>query len=272
MIQTKLHIGASAPFQILHLTDTHLTHADLRDGERKVTLANKRANIFPEADAVLKTASTLSAENHFPIVHTGDLIDFVSIKNLEMANDFIQKTGAFVAAGNHEFSLYVGEAKEDTAYRNQSLAIVQKAFQNDIRMSSRMISGVNFVALDNGYYLFDEEQLAFLKNEVKKEFPIILLFHTPLFERALYDQIMTEQPCAYLVDVPETLMQGYPENRFEQQKADEITKETVHYIKNEPLIKAIIAGHIHKNYEGLFDGCIPQITTSCTDIRLINIT
>jgi hypothetical protein len=78
-------------------------------------------------------------------------------------------------------------------------------------------------------------------------------------------------PCAYLVDVPEELMQDYPADRFAQQKADDITRETVEYIKTEPLIKAIIAGHIHMNYRGYLKENLPQITTSCTDIRILEI-
>ena len=64
-------------------------------------------------------------------------------------------------------------------------------------------------------------------------------------------------------------MQGYPADRFEQQKADSVTREAVAYIQHELQIKAIIAGHIHFNYEGVFANRIPQITTSCTDIRHI---
>ena len=67
------------------------------------------------------------------------------------------------------------------------------------------------------------------------------------------------------------LMQDYPADRFAQQNADEITKKTVEFIKTEPLVKAIIAGHIHLNYRGYLTEHIPQITTSCTDIRIIEI-
>ena len=35
------------------------------------------------------------------------------------------------------------------------------------------------------------------------------------------------------------------------------------------MIKALITGHLHFNYEGVFADRIPQIITSCTDIRLI---
>ncbi|MBQ2806443.1 MAG: hypothetical protein IJF08_05275, partial [Clostridia bacterium] len=123
----------------------------------------------------------------------------------------------------------------------------------------------------NGYYLFEEAQLSFLQQEVQKGAPVVLLLHTPLFEPTLYEKKMQSAPCAYLVDVPEHLMADYPPNRYEQQKADRITKQTVLYIKEEPQIKAIIAGHLHFNYEGVVGDRIPQIITSCTDARLIEI-
>ena len=271
LIQTKLKIGVETPSQVLHITDTHLTYADLRDGERKVTLAEKRARYFPHAEEVLSSAAQIASERGIPIVHTGDLIDFVSTANLEAAKRFTDRNDCFMAAGNHEFSLYVGEAKEDTAYRNQSLAAVQQAFKNDIRMASRIIGGVNFVALDNGYYLFEREQLDFLRREVLRGLPVILLFHTPLYEPALYQRVMERSACAYLTAVPEELMKGYPADRSLQQLADAVTRETVEYIEGEPQIKAIVSGHLHFNYEGIFGGRIPQVMTSCTDARLIEI-
>lgn len=269
-IQTKLTVGAEKPFSVIHISDTHLTYADLRDGEAKVELAKGRVTCFPfDPEAVLEKASETARELNAPILHTGDLIDFVSVANLERAARFVSENDVFTAAGNHEFSLYVGEAWEDAAYRNRSLATVQKAFTNDIRMSARVIGGVNFVALDNSYYLFEEEQLAFLKNEVEKGLPVVLLLHNPLYERALYDRMMQTAPCAYIVDTPEELMQGYEDHRYRQQKADEITHETVAYIAAEERIKAIIAGHLHFNYEGTFADRIPQIVTACEDIRIV---
>lgn len=271
IIPTTLNIGVQTPFRVLHITDTHLVYADMRDGQRKVDLAEKRKKYFPEAEEALTFAERTAAELQIPIVHTGDLIDFVSVANLEAVKRFTDENDCFMAAGNHEFSLYVGEAKEDAAYRNQSLAAVQAVFKNDIRMASRVIGGVNFVALDNGYYLFEREQLDFLKNEVKKGLPVVLLLHNPLYEKALYDRVMQKSPCAYLVGVPEALMQGYPKDRYAQQLADAITREAVDYIKNETAIKAIIAGHLHFNYEGIFGDRIPQVMTSCTDARLVEI-
>ena len=100
---------------------------------------------------------------------------------------------------------------------------------------------------------------------------MILLMHTPLYEHALYEKMMKQSPCAYLAGVPTELMKSYPTDRFQQQLADEITLKVMEYIKDQPLIKALITGHLHFNYEGVYADRIPQIVTSCTDARLIEI-
>ncbi len=282
IIRTTLDIGVKEPFDVIHMSDTHLTRADERDDERKNILAKRRSRVFPEAERVLLEGERLAEETGSVIVHTGDLIDFVSEANLDRAAEFIQGHDCFFAAGNHEFSLYVGEAWEDEAYRNKSLERVQRVFTNDIRMSSRVIGGVNFIALDNGYYLFEEKQLDLLKREAAKGLPMILLMHTPLYEPELYDIRVNRReeyglppqnpPCAYLLGVPEELMQDYDAYRFRQQRADEITKRTYEYILHEPMIKAVITGHLHDNFEGKLTSGIPQIVTSETDLRIITIT
>lgn len=280
-INNELNIGASSPFRIIHITDTHLTYADERDCERKCRLSQGRAKIFPFAEEILALASQTAKQLGATIMHTGDLIDFVSVANLERAKRFIDENDCFFAAGNHEFSQFVGEATEDAAYRNQSLATVQKVFSNDIRMSSRVINGVNFVALDDGYYLFEPEQLDFLRTEVQKGLPIVLLLHNPLYEESFYEDLMyhrekiglppAKDPCLALTGVPEERMQHYDAYRFQQQRPDKTTLETIAYIKAEPLFKAVLAGHVHFNYEGKLKEGVPQLITSLTDMRVITV-
>lgn len=275
----ELNVGATKPFTIVHITDTHLTLVDERDDERKNVLAQERLSSFPHAEAVLIEAGEIANRLNAPIIHTGDLIDFVSIANLERVKKFTDEHDCFMTAGNHEYSLYVGEAKEDAAYRAQSADKVQNSFKNDIRCSSRVINGVNFVSLDNGYYCFEKEQLLFLKKEAEKGLPIILLLHVPIYEPKLFDVLMYHRgkvnldkmtpPCAYLMGVPEDLLEEYAEERKVQQMADELTSKAVDYIKTEPLIKAVITGHVHCNYEGELIKNVPQLMTSCTDIRII---
>ena len=106
-IETKITVGATSPFKIIHLADTHLTYGDMRDGERKVELAKKRSQYYRGAEEVLALASSMSKELSCPIFHTGDLSDFVSLANLERAKAFVDENDVVLSAGNHEFSQYV---------------------------------------------------------------------------------------------------------------------------------------------------------------------
>ena len=64
-------------------------------------------------------------------------------------------------------------------------------------------------------------------------------------------------------------MSFYDEYRYRQQKADDITYDALEYIKNEPLIKAVFAGHIHKDYEGMLGESTKQIVTGIGTLREI---
>ena len=271
VLRNHIRIGIEKPFTVLHASDTHISFADNRNDERKVKLAEQRTRHFPEASKNLEFIKNKSISESKTIIHTGDLIDFVSELNIEKAKEFTDSVDIFMAAGNHEFSLYLGEEKEDAAYRNRSLPRIQSVFRNNIRLSSREINGVLFVALDNSYYLIDEEQLDFLKAECNKGLPVILCMHTPLFTRELYDYIREGRSVpAYLMSVPDELMQDYSEDRFIQQRQDALTAEAFEFITSCDAVKALVTGHIHKDYVGLINGKI-QIASDVSTLREIYI-
>lgn len=272
-LSMTLQLGATAPFKLLHVSDTHLVYADERDDERKLKLARRRSEVFPNAEADMIDTGLRAKKEHALIVHTGDLIDFVSWKNLDAARLFCFDNDCFMAAGNHEFSQYVGEAKEDAAYRNQSLEKVQACFKNDIRCAVREINGVKLIALDNSYYLFDEYMLDTLKHESADGKPIILLMHTPLFTPELHDYMINTlgHPCAYLCGTPENLLKSYPPERYIQQKPDEITLATIDFIKCCPEIKCILTGHIHKDFVGRITPALTQYAVGLDTSTLIEV-
>jgi len=268
IIKSYFHIGLKEPFCVLHASDTHITFADNRDIDKKLELSKERNKAFPTAEENLEFLKEKASKEERTVIYTGDLIDFVSEMNFDEAEEFCKSVDVFMSAGNHEFSHYVGEAKEDADYRNMSLPRVQRIFKNDIRCSSRIIGGVNFVAIDNSYYLFEKEQLDFLKKETEKQYPVILCVHTPLYTKELYD-FASKKPGspAYLMSVPEELMQGYSPDRFEQQKQDEITAKAYDFIVNCKNIKGILSGHLHKDFEGMIGNDIPQLVTGCSTVR-----
>ncbi len=269
-LSNELNVGAEKPFTLLHVSDTHLCLADDRDCQRKLDLAANRAPRFPEAEEAFAEIKKVAKEKNLTIAHTGDLLDFVSLANIDAAKAFTDEFDVFMAAGNHEFSQYVGEAWEDADYRNQSLEKVQAAFKNDIRFSSRKINGVNLIAIDNGYYLFEQEQLDALKAEIALGLPIILFMHTPLYAKDLRAFHLEHNPnssIVYLMAVPEEYLKDYGDHRYRQQKADAITQEAYDLIVNCPQIKAVIAGHLHFDFEGKIHDDLPQIVTGCTTLR-----
>lgn len=267
--KTRIEIGLDAPFKALHISDNHIALADERDDERKIKLAEGRTAAFDggqapgaaEREYALQRA--YACEHHLPVLHTGDLCDFVSYKNLDYAQETLKDIDYFMAVGNHEFSLYVGEAFEDVPYKMKSFDLVQSYFRNDLHFASRVMGGINFVALDNGYYRFDADQFARMKLEIEKGLPIVLMMHNPLHTDELYRVMMEErhQPCAYLTGTPDELLSCYPEDRFIQQKPDEDTMAFIEYIYTQPLIRAVLTGHLHFNYEGRLPSGIMQYVT-----------
>ena len=261
LTHTTIPIGLDHPFRALHISDSHIAFADERDGQRKIDLAQKRFAFFDQAPRFLDEQLAYAKAQGIPVLHTGDLCDFVSYRNLEYARDVLRDVDHFFAVGNHEYSLYVGEAFEDVPYKMQSYDLVQAHFQYHLLFDSRVMGGINFVGVDDGYYQFDADQLEKLKLEVKKGLPIVLMIHNPLYTEDLYAfsmKVHEGKSCAFLTGVPEALMGDYTEYRYRQQHADQETLEFIQYVYSQPLIRAVLAGHIHVNAETILPSGIPQ--------------
>ena len=252
--KTTIKVGLNKPVRLLHVTDSHLTRCDGRDDARKQKLAIDRKPAFHDVDdsAERYLAEQIEyAHAHCDLlVHTGDLIDFVSAANCDRARELLRDPMIFFIAGNHEYSQYVGEAWEDKAYRMNSYMHMGEGLGVPMFFNARTVGGVNIVAMDNGYYLFEEWQLWRLKKEVEKGLPVIVAFHDPLYEPTLYDKIMSSgATSAGLVGCDEEHLMRFSEYRSVQQRPDGPTLSMVDYITHEPGIIAILAGHIHFSYE-----------------------
>jgi hypothetical protein len=157
----------------------------------------------------------------------------------------------------------VGEAWEDEKYKLDSYSYVQRFFNNNILFDSRVVNGLNFVAIDNTYYHFTEGQHYALKNKVAKGLPIVLLLHNPIHTDGLYNEMMFEvkRSCAFLTGTPKELMQGYDEKRYKQQLPSELDVEFIRYIEATPEIKAIFTGHLHFTFDSFTASGKPQLCT-----------
>lgn len=260
-----INVGAKKPFSALHISDTHLTRVDARDNERKKSLAASRQRVFPWAEHYFDAAIRYARERDLMLLHTGDLIDFVSEANLDFVAMQLGIGSWFVSAGNHEYSQYVGEAKEDAAYKAQSFDKVQRAYPNNLKVASQVINGINFVALDDVYYNVTAEQHELMRREVEKGLPIVLMCHVPFYTpKHCADVLKGNKGLAgYVTGAPLEITQTYQtnpslgpdeqwRNRSVQQRSDEPTLEFIAWLKQQPLLKAILCGHCHHFYEEQF--------------------
>ncbi|MBQ6953896.1 MAG: metallophosphoesterase [Bacteroidales bacterium] len=275
--EITLEIGLEKPFDVLHVSDTHIARADNRDDERKIKLAASRSRWMNAGEHYLDEAIRIARENGMYLMHTGDMHDFVSEANLDCDAKHMMEGDWFVCAGNHEYSKYVGEAREDEAYKADSYEAVRDAFPNDLSFASRVIGGVNFVAVDDVYYNFTDRQLELMKAEVAKGLPIILLIHVPLYTPEYYKDEMErmEGRCAYLTGVPLELTETYEPGvtypageewryRKVQQRSDEPTLRFIAWLKEQPLLKGILCGHMHRFFEDRFSSTAIQYTVGAT--------
>ncbi|MBQ5647649.1 MAG: metallophosphoesterase [Alistipes sp.] len=268
----SIEVGAEKPFSVLHISDSHLAYADERDGESKEKLAKRRIKIFRTPEATLRAHREYAKEGSLTIVHTGDMIDFVSEKNLEIAKDIFSEGDWIVCAGNHEYSLYVGEAKEDAAYRAKSYDKVQAVYPNNLTFHSRVVNGVNFVTLDNGYYQFSKEQFARMKKEVKRGLPIVMVCHNPLYTPEMCERIQrgNKTKATGLTGVPRHITDEYYHkerpageewrNRSVQQRANKTTLKFCKWLKKQEELKAILTGHCHFYFKTQFSPTAVQYT------------
>ena len=272
-VVTKLNLGAEKPFKFIHISDNHICLADEREEQKKQDLATQRSLCFKNAEAVLNAARDYANANNTFIAHTGDLIDFISEKNYEYATEYASSCDLFMAAGNHEFANYLGE-HEDAEYKSRSSERVNACFKNDILFDSRVVNGINFVAVDNSYHQFDLWQLDRLKEEVKKGMPILLFMHTPLYDEETYDYMINKcgNKCAFLMNVPDELVDLYDESLHYHHRATEVTKEAHKFILEEPLIKVVFAGHIHHVFESRPNDKTMQFVVGGGAARIVEIT
>lgn len=258
-------LNCEKAFSALHISDTHLAMVDNRDNERKMKLAAARSRIFPNAEHYLDESVEYAKKNDMMLIHTGDLIDFTTERNLDCASSHIMGDNVIASAGNHEYSQYVGEAKEDEAYKQQSYAAVQEVFPNNLVFYSKVVNGVNFVAIDDIYYNVTEHQHELVEQEMKKGLPVVLLCHVPLYtpKHAEYAMKRNDNGAAYVTGAPLSITSTYkndpslPEsqqwrNRGVQQRADKTTLEFVKWLKKQKQLKAILCGHCHYFYEERF--------------------
>ncbi len=248
-----VEIGLGEPFSILHISDSHLTAANAGENEKKQKLRETRTQTFGgRQEEALRDALAWAKQHVDYVVHTGDLIDWQSQANFDLVRKFFGSamTGSL---GNHEFStdMWLSDPKEEhtEAYKDLTRQKLQEVYPFDVRFQSQVVHGVNFVTLDDVYGYVTEEQVRRFALEVEKGLPIVLCMHVPFYT----DNIWRANQ-RFWRDKGRLDYKGLPKvgGAYKLQQTEAVTSNFIKYLRHEPLLRCILAGHLHITVEDQF--------------------
>jgi len=243
MNYVTVEAGAAKPFSVLHISDTHLTAAYDSEGPDKLKVAERRTKTFGGyQEMALRDSLKWARANCDYVLHTGDLIDWESEANFDLVRKYFG-SDVFGSMGNHEFYTYMPDEKitSEESFKGRSWPILARNHPADARFSSKVVNGVNFICLDDTFGTVQADLVAKFKAEVRKNLPIVLAMHVPFMTPAIWRATNRYwwNGRKFTEVAPE------PKSDYLRQQNDPVTRDFIAYLRTEPLLKAILAGHQH---------------------------
>lgn len=254
-----IEAGAAKPFSVLHISDTHLTAVYPNEDEWKHEMSRADTPIFgAKQEAALAEAIAYAKAHCQFLLHTGDLIDFVSEANLDLAKRYLPP-GCIGALGNHEYSHYgwlVKKAGTAGPGREETRRMLSKFYSFRLPMAAKECQGVVFVAIDDADGTVSHEQIEMFRRIVQYGRPIILCMHVPFYTSGICRTGKRWWKKGADEANPEL---NLPD--FERQRSDPATRDFIASLKREPLLKGILSGHLHMFAEDRFSPTAMQHVT-----------
>ena len=249
-----VEIGLEKPFSILHISDTHLTAAYPYENAKKQKLHTTRTRTFGgHQEEALRDSLAWAREKVDYVLHTGDLIDWQSEANFDLVRKYFgdNMTGCM---GNHEFSPDMGYSEPGETpteeFKDLSREALSKAYPFDISFSSQVVNGVNFIMIDDVYGTVTPEQVSRFRAEAAKGLPMVLCMHVPFYTPGIWratKRFWQNKDCKFSDGkVPA------PSGAWRRQQEDPVTRDFIACLREEPLLKAILAGHEHITVQDRF--------------------
>ena len=271
----EIDLGLRHAFKAFHFSDTHLNFFDAVDfaavSDKKKLHYHKRWGRFPQALQSYYASVDYAMMRRMPMLHTGDLIDFINDGNERVLRHNMKGLDLHYAIGNHEY-----QDRGPEHYTNDPEGVRRRLrpyMPNDLTVASRILGGANFVSFDNAFNNLREETIAGVKKEFEKGLPVVLMCHIPptytmLFrENSRKNRLKTLLAMGGSGKLEDIKFPGDPADRH-----DERTKAFYNWLRARKDLKAILCGHAHwsqvddfsdtaKMYVagGNFEGCANEI-------------
>jgi len=186
--------GYNDSLKVLQITDIHLSLADANEADmmkyggrihkaysspRKHYTRDTSETTFQYFDDILQKAKN---QNVNLLLLTGDIVNFPSAASVKYVCDKLAKTGIpwLYIAGNHDWH-YEGlpgniDSLRDTWTKKSLLPLYTG---HNPLFYSTIIHGINFVAIDNSTGEVNDDQIRFLRDQLNKPQPIMMISHIP---------------------------------------------------------------------------------------------
>ena len=248
-----VEIGLKNPFSVLHVSDSHVARIDRRDGAALYEFAKARSRIGRElGEYYLGEAVHYARQKKLKIFHTGDFMDFMSEANLEYASRRLCTDDFLACVGNHEYWLDARHLNTEE-YKQPTIPRLKDEWTG-LPASTHVIGGINFFVFDDSFERIADGVADAFEAAVKQGLPIVMVCHVPLWAEG----------CGMKIHV--CGMPGLKKN-------DEASCAFVERVRKEPLVKAVLAGHVHmfKEFDfsptakelvagALFAGCSTEVS------------
>jgi DNA repair exonuclease SbcCD nuclease subunit len=188
--------GFKDSLKIMQITDAHLDIEDEKEVDlikysermhkaymnpRKHYSQDISKTTFEYFDDLLLKAKNEDIEL---LLLTGDIVNFPSAVSVEYLYDRLIKAGIpwLYTAGNHDW-YYEGMKGNQDSLRKTWIEKSLLPLYNDLNplFYSVIINGINFVSIDNSTFQVNDKQVEYLKDQLKRKEPIVLISHIPYY-------------------------------------------------------------------------------------------
>ena len=252
--KVSVPLGVDEPFSILHVSDSHIARIDSRDGEATYAFAKSRSRKGRElGEYYLGEALHHARARGIKVIHTGDFMDFASVANIEHAARRIRTDDIVACVGNHEYWLDAGK-KEVESYKTATIPKLKGEWKG-VPASAVRLGGANFFLFDDSFGTVTEPIAAAFEETVREGLPIVLVCHVPLWTEDV--GLNVDSSCGALG----------------RNLCDAVSSEFVERVRREPLVRAVLAGHIHGFRHFAFSDHAQQLVAGalfngdCTEIE-----
>ncbi len=266
------------PVTLLLTADNHLSYADERESEKERAHAYYRNegmfSLGEDKWALKRRFDDICAyakENCDALVMAGDVVDHPAAQNLEIFRDCIKGINSVYATGNHDYNCYAVES-ESPELLDSRAQMMTEVLGFAPYNTSKQVGGVNIVALSDVFERFDESAVRFLRDELRRDMPTLLVFHIPLYADTLIDKVVEVWKAPLLTGCPDGVCREFSDHL---KMTDEHTKEVLRLIAEDKNIIGTLAGHVHFEHEDALPCTKPQIIcragafSGVTEIKIV---